>query len=239
MNICWSQEGYIPGHTHMQPEESRVPWICCVVVRDWSQLLIGISLHVPSQIYEHRKMNHEFPSRFSGRIQWNGSKDMQDVSITVLNVTLNDSGIYTCNITREFEFEIHRPLFTSSRLIHLTVVEEGMEGWQKSCRVLTGRGCFIQGQDFYCIAGGGWLSCQAVVSSRGFHFLWSEPSPLPWWLTGATAQILPGYSQLLLPHFHPLPLWTHSPFWFQSLASPFLCTALLSYHCSWFCPVLC
>lgn len=64
---------------------------------------------------------------------------MQDVSITVLNVTLNDSGIYTCNITREFEFEIHRPLFTSSRLIHLTVVEEGMEGWQKSCRVLTGR----------------------------------------------------------------------------------------------------
>uniref|UniRef100_A0A8V0ZXN7 Sodium channel regulatory subunit beta-3 n=1 Tax=Gallus gallus TaxID=9031 RepID=A0A8V0ZXN7_CHICK len=78
-------------------------------------------------IYEHRKMNHEFPSRFSGRIQWNGSKDMQDVSITVLNVTLNDSGIYTCNITREFEFEIHRPLFTSSRLIHLTVVEEAGE----------------------------------------------------------------------------------------------------------------
>uniref|UniRef100_A0A8C5TNE2 Sodium channel regulatory subunit beta-3 n=1 Tax=Malurus cyaneus samueli TaxID=2593467 RepID=A0A8C5TNE2_9PASS len=65
--------------------------------------------------------------RFSGRIQWNGSKDMQDVSITVVNVTLNDSGIYTCNITREFEFEIHRPLFTSSRLIHLTVVEEAGE----------------------------------------------------------------------------------------------------------------
>ncbi|NXY38197.1 SCN3B protein, partial [Pomatorhinus ruficollis] len=78
-------------------------------------------------IYEYRKTNHEFPSRFSGRIQWNGSKDMQDVSITVLNVTLNDSGIYTCNITREFEFEIHRPLFQSSRLIHLTVVEEAGE----------------------------------------------------------------------------------------------------------------
>ncbi|CAM9824204.1 unnamed protein product [Bubo scandiacus] len=78
-------------------------------------------------IYEYRKANHEFPSRFSGRLQWNGSKDMQDVSITVLNVTLNDSGIYTCNITREFEFEIHRPLFTSSRLIHLTVVEEAGE----------------------------------------------------------------------------------------------------------------
>ncbi|XP_064896617.1 sodium channel regulatory subunit beta-3 isoform X1 [Columba livia] len=78
-------------------------------------------------IYEYRKTNHEFQSRFSGRIQWNGSKDMQDVSITVLNVTLNDSGTYTCNITREFEFEIHRPLFTSSRQIHLTVVEEAGE----------------------------------------------------------------------------------------------------------------
>ncbi|XP_043356733.1 sodium channel subunit beta-3 isoform X3 [Dermochelys coriacea] len=82
-------------------------------------------------IYEYRKVQHEFPSRFSGRLQWNGSKDMQDVSITVLNVTLNDSGIYTCNVTREFDFEIHHPLFTSSRLIHLTVVEEGMEDWWK------------------------------------------------------------------------------------------------------------
>ncbi|KAJ7416999.1 Sodium channel subunit beta-3 [Willisornis vidua] len=82
---------------------------------------------IHESIYEYRKTNHEFPSRFSGRIQWNGSKDMQDVSITVVNVTLNDSGIYTCNITREFEFEIHRPLFTSSRLIHLTVVEEAGE----------------------------------------------------------------------------------------------------------------
>ncbi|XP_032565299.1 sodium channel subunit beta-3 isoform X3 [Chiroxiphia lanceolata] len=92
-------------------------------------------------IYEYRKTNQEFPTRFSGRIQWNGSKDMQDVSITVVNVTLNDSGIYTCNITREFEFEIHRPLFTSSRLIHLTVVEEGRTGWQGACCAASGRGC--------------------------------------------------------------------------------------------------
>lgn len=73
---------------------------------------------------------------------------MQDVSITVLNVTLNDSGIYTCNITREFEFEIHRPLFTSSRLIHLTVVEEGTKDWQKACCALTRRGCCHPGTWF-------------------------------------------------------------------------------------------
>ncbi|XP_064029450.1 sodium channel subunit beta-3 [Pogoniulus pusillus] len=78
-------------------------------------------------IYQHKNTNQELPSRFSGRLQWNGSKDMQDVSITVVNVTLNDSGVYTCNITREFEFEIHRPLFKSSRTIHLTVVEEAGE----------------------------------------------------------------------------------------------------------------
>lgn len=96
-------------------------------------------------IYKYRNTNQEFPSRFSGRLQWNGSKDMQDVSITVLNVTLNDSGIYTCNITREFEFEIHRPLFTSSRLIHLTVVEEGTEDWQTVSCVLMCHGCCLTG----------------------------------------------------------------------------------------------
>ncbi|PKU30842.1 sodium channel subunit beta-3 [Limosa lapponica baueri] len=109
-------------------QPSKVSISSCGVARDTSQWLIRISLHISSQIYDYRNKNfREFPSRFSGRLQWNGSKDMQDVSITVLNVTLNDSGVYTCNITREFEFEIHRPLFTSSRLIHLTVVEEAGE----------------------------------------------------------------------------------------------------------------
>lgn len=51
---------------------------------------------------------------------------MQDVSISVVNITLNDSGIYTCNVTREFDYEIHRPVFTSSTLIRLTVVAAGM-----------------------------------------------------------------------------------------------------------------
>lgn len=73
---------------------------------------------------------------------------MQDVSITVLNVTLNDSGIYTCNITREFEFEIHRPLFQSSRLIHLTVVEEGRRGCQRLLGAVSGRGCCHPGMEF-------------------------------------------------------------------------------------------
>lgn len=72
---------------------------------------------------------------------------MQDVSITVLNVTLNDSGIYTCNITREFEFEIHRPLFTSSRLIHLTVVEEGTK-----CCALTHQAYLYPGLELFIVS---------------------------------------------------------------------------------------
>ncbi|KAB0398288.1 hypothetical protein E2I00_008509, partial [Balaenoptera physalus] len=65
-------------------------------------------------IYEYRNGHQEVESPFQGRLQWNGSKDLQDVSITVLNVTLNDSGLYTCNVSREFEFETHRPFdFTS------------------------------------------------------------------------------------------------------------------------------
>lgn len=80
-------------------------------------------LHV--QIYEYRNGHQEVESPFQGRLQWNGSKDLQDVSITVLNVTLNDSGLYTCNVSREFEFEAHRPFVKTTRLIPLRVTEEG------------------------------------------------------------------------------------------------------------------
>lgn len=84
-------------------------------------LLLPLSL----QIYEYRNGHQEVESPFQGRLQWNGSKDLQDVSITVLNVTLNDSGLYTCNVSREFEFEAHRPFVKTTRLIPLRVTEEG------------------------------------------------------------------------------------------------------------------
>lgn len=80
------------------------------------------------QIYEYRNGHQEVESPFQGRLQWNGSKDLQDVSITVLNVTLNDSGLYTCNVSREFEFEAHRPFVKTTRLIPLRVTEEGEAG---------------------------------------------------------------------------------------------------------------
>ncbi|XP_059039533.1 sodium channel subunit beta-3 isoform X3 [Mustela lutreola] len=80
-----------------------------------------------SGIYEYRNGQQEVESPFQGRLQWNGSKDLQDVSITVLNVTLNDSGLYTCNVSREFAFEAHRPFVKTTRLIPLRVTEEAGE----------------------------------------------------------------------------------------------------------------
>ncbi|XP_075459514.1 sodium channel regulatory subunit beta-3 isoform X2 [Ascaphus truei] len=79
------------------------------------------------QIYEYKGGPQEHSSPLQGRLQWNGSKDMQDVSITIINVTMNDSGVFTCNVTRTLHFEVHRHLIQSSKLIHLKVTEEASE----------------------------------------------------------------------------------------------------------------
>lgn len=106
------------------------------------------------QIYEYRNGHQEVESPFQGRLQWNGSKDLQDVSITVLNVTLNDSGLYTCNVSREFEFEAHRPFVKTTRLIPLRVTEEGKP---EVCRLFRGQG------------DGQWLSIHVILREHTMH----------------------------------------------------------------------
>ncbi|XP_026171963.1 sodium channel regulatory subunit beta-3 isoform X1 [Mastacembelus armatus] len=44
---------------------------------------------------------------FKGRLTWNGSQDLQDLSIEIINVTYNDGGIYECHVLREYEFGIY------------------------------------------------------------------------------------------------------------------------------------
>lgn len=61
---------------------------------------------------------------FRGRLKWNGSQDLQDVSIQVLNVTYNDSGIYECHIRREFKFGFS---FSVNKSITLTVKEKATQ----------------------------------------------------------------------------------------------------------------
>ncbi|KAM8927412.1 sodium channel regulatory subunit beta-3 [Pelodytes ibericus] len=62
-----------------------------------------------------------------GRLAWNGSKDLQDVSITIINVTMNDSGLYTCNVTRILHFEAHNHMVENMISIDLKVTEKAGE----------------------------------------------------------------------------------------------------------------
>uniref|UniRef100_A0A672HE56 Sodium channel regulatory subunit beta-3 n=1 Tax=Salarias fasciatus TaxID=181472 RepID=A0A672HE56_SALFA len=64
---------------------------------------------------------------FKDRLTWNGSQDLQDVSIRVLNVTFNDSGFYQCHILREFKFGFFEPSFFVEKNITLTVKEKATQ----------------------------------------------------------------------------------------------------------------
>ncbi|XP_034025203.1 sodium channel subunit beta-3-like [Thalassophryne amazonica] len=67
----------------------------------------------------------ELEGPWQGRLLWNGSRDLQDVSITILNVTYNDSGTYECQVNRKFKFEYYSPSVTKTKVIKLNVKEKG------------------------------------------------------------------------------------------------------------------
>ncbi|KAK2912534.1 sodium channel subunit beta-3 isoform X3 [Channa argus] len=64
---------------------------------------------------------------FKGRLTWNGSQDLQDVSIQITNVTFNDSGIYECRVIRKFEFDVFTPSVSISKNFTLSVKEKASE----------------------------------------------------------------------------------------------------------------
>ncbi|XP_040287008.1 sodium channel subunit beta-3 [Bufo bufo] len=65
----------------------------------------------------------EHKSPFKGRLQWIGSKDLQDVSIILHNVTFTDSGRFICNVNRTLHFEAHQHSTMSNVEIDLIVSE--------------------------------------------------------------------------------------------------------------------
>ncbi|KAF7667129.1 hypothetical protein LDENG_00077990 [Lucifuga dentata] len=66
----------------------------------------------------------EVDGPWMGRLVWNGSQDLQDLSIRILNVTYNDSGTYECKVTRKFMFDYFTPSFSDMKAIELRVREK-------------------------------------------------------------------------------------------------------------------
>lgn len=79
-------------------------------------------------IYKYEDSNAvEQEGPFKGRLAWNGSQDLQDVSILILNVSYNDSGLYECTVLREFEFGFFTPSFSKTKNIMLNVKEKATD----------------------------------------------------------------------------------------------------------------
>ena len=81
------------------------------------------------QIYTY---NEDGPTivddHFMDRVDWNGSKrsnDIQDGSIYVLNVTLNDTGTYQCFFHRILFYANYEYNTVVSKVVHLNVVRKG------------------------------------------------------------------------------------------------------------------
>ncbi|XP_063799888.1 sodium channel subunit beta-3 [Pseudophryne corroboree] len=77
-----------------------------------------------SLIYEFIEGKHREPkSPFKGRLLWSGSKDLQDVSLILHNVTTADSGRFLCTVNRTLHFEAHQHYTQSNIEIDLIVTE--------------------------------------------------------------------------------------------------------------------
>uniref|UniRef100_G3U3M7 Sodium channel regulatory subunit beta-1 n=1 Tax=Loxodonta africana TaxID=9785 RepID=G3U3M7_LOXAF len=77
--------------------------------------------------YENEVLQLEEDERFEGRVVWNGSrgtKDLQDLSIFITNVTYNHSGDYECHVYRLLFFENYEHNTSVVKKIHLEVVDK-------------------------------------------------------------------------------------------------------------------
>ncbi|KAG5836884.1 sodium channel subunit beta-3 isoform X1 [Anguilla rostrata] len=92
--------------------ETRVDWYYIDLNND----------EIPMFLYDGQPQEVDGP--FKGRLQWNGSKDLQDVSISFINVTLNDTGTYKCEVFRQFQFDSYTPSFRGEKIINLVVRKE-------------------------------------------------------------------------------------------------------------------
>ncbi|XP_076146489.1 sodium channel regulatory subunit beta-3 [Alosa pseudoharengus] len=86
----------------------------------WSYIQDGEEI----PIFEYDNGPRELESPLKGRLQWRGSKDLQDLSLGITNITRNDSGTYQCVVFRLFEFDSFTPSVTITRIIKLEVKDK-------------------------------------------------------------------------------------------------------------------
>lgn len=89
---------------------------------DW--YFFNSSSEVKQHIYEYNRSPPDEDGPWKGRLMWNGSKDLQDVSISITNVTMSDTGKYVCMVARTFSFNLYTPTFTNTITINLVVREK-------------------------------------------------------------------------------------------------------------------
>uniref|UniRef100_A0A3Q1H8V5 Sodium channel regulatory subunit beta-3 n=1 Tax=Acanthochromis polyacanthus TaxID=80966 RepID=A0A3Q1H8V5_9TELE len=98
---------------------------------DWYYMPKEADKNITSErthIYRYEDSNPvDLEGPFQGRLKWNGSQDLQDVSILIQNVSYNDSGLYECTVLREFEFGFFTPSFSKTKNIMLNVKEKATD----------------------------------------------------------------------------------------------------------------
>uniref|UniRef100_A0A2K6DUH1 Sodium channel regulatory subunit beta-1 n=1 Tax=Macaca nemestrina TaxID=9545 RepID=A0A2K6DUH1_MACNE len=98
---------------------------------EWTFRQKGTEEFVKILRYENEVLQLEEDERFEGRVVWNGSrgtKDLQDLSIFITNVTYNHSGDYECHVYRLLFFENYEHNTSVVKKIHIEVVDKGELG---------------------------------------------------------------------------------------------------------------
>ncbi|KAM4600431.1 sodium channel, voltage-gated, type I, beta a [Polymixia lowei] len=90
-------------------------------------------IHICSYEYDMGKKEKNFIMNdpFDGRLEWRGSNltdDLQDGSISIMNVTYNDTGTYRCELTRVLTFKNYKYQNSTTREFKLTVVPQRTRG---------------------------------------------------------------------------------------------------------------
>ncbi|XP_043115350.1 sodium channel subunit beta-3 isoform X2 [Puntigrus tetrazona] len=98
--------------------ETKVDWFYTGSASDYRRMLI----------YQYNREPQEPKNTemyWKGRLMWIGSKDLQDISISIKNVTANDSGTYECEVSRFFAFDSFKHSTTKTITIELKVKMQG------------------------------------------------------------------------------------------------------------------